>query len=280
MNKFLRYKYLFFFLLINIISNSQVFDSKITIYEIDTQNIISIEFQKELEIFFNYYHMRKDAVLTFNAVNCDDKKFTGLILGTEDMLDKNFIKGIFFFHDKTIYLGADSNVYCKFKLFLKKSKDTLITLLNNYSNDIYDYENIEFDDNGPYFYWTNFIINDTIMVKIPVVEPIKEYDLSGYYKKRWYPFTKSTITSTKRIKLKEKFDKTQLIYFVYTIEHGVPVYFYSFYSMDESNTDNLVVLILNNFNKNKRLKDEKYMGKAYSDGKYFIIDYTYLSIIR
>jgi len=258
---------------------SQLFENNIPIYDFNQNNEISVQFKKELDVFFELNPNENEAFLIFDAMNCFDFKYRCPILDSYIGETTSFYKGILFFKNKTLFLGADSNVTCKFDLFFEKIKDT--TFLKNKNYSLYTDDNtLIIDDNGPYFYWQNLLDKDSILVKIPVAEPIKEYDLSGYYKKRWYPFTKRMITSPKRIKLKEEFDKTQLIYFVYTIEHGVPVYFYSFYSMDESNTDNLIVLILNNFNKSIRLKDEKYMGKAYSDGKYFIIDYTYLSIIR
>jgi hypothetical protein len=99
-------------------------------------------------------------------------------------------------------------------------------------------------------------------------------------RKSLYPFTKKLKIPPKRIKLKNEFDTPQLIYFVFRKEKGVPVDFYVFFSEDESKTDILVNLIIDNLKVCRKLKDEKYLGKAYVSGQYLIIDYTYLNYIR
>ncbi len=260
---------------------SQLNTNKISIYTFKTNNIVSNEFKKELEIFYTINSYANYVFLNFNADNCDNVRYGCPILyGDRNYItSKEYVKGILYYQNKIVYLVADSNVVCKFSLFFEKKNDTIINfnLNNSYSNN-----NVAvFDDSGAYFYWMNVLEKDSILVKIPVAEPIKEYELSMYAKKRWFPFTKKLKIPSKRIEYKRKSDKTQqLIYFVYEIEKGVPVYFYTFYSMDEGNTDKLVNLILKNFNNSKKLKREKYLGKAYTEGKYLIIDYTYLNYIR
>lgn len=258
---------------------SQLLDKNIPVYNFKQNNELSIQFKKELDVFFELNSNENEAFLIFDANNCLDYKYRCPILDSYQGEPASFYKGILFFENKTVLLVADSNITCKFDLFFDRISDTTIFKNTNYS--VYIEEDIiEIDDSGPYFYWQNLLDKDSILVKIPVAEPIKEYDLSGYTNRSWFPFSKKLIIPPKRIKLKKEFETPQLIYFVYEIEEGIPVYFYSFYSKDEDNTDYLVDIILKNFKNSKKLKREKYLGKAYTEGKYLIIDYTYLNYIR
>ncbi len=262
---------------------SQTKSDSIPIYILNKNNNVSNSFEKELEIFFTVNPNSHYTILPFMANNCNEKKYgCPIIYGDESyLIPQNSIKGILKYTDKIVYLIADSNVVCKFDLFFEKTKKDTTISLSYYSlyDDYYNDDIVTFDCEKSYFYWHNLLINDSVLIKIPTVHPIKEYKLSNPTKK-WFPFEKKINIPTKRIKLKHNPDKQQLIYFVYEINKGIPVYFYSFYSNKTKNTDKLVNIILKNFKNSKKLENEKYLGKAYTEGKYLIINYTYLCHIR
>ncbi len=255
--------------------------NSIPVYVLNENNNISNSFEKELEIFFTINPDSYYTILSFMANNCDEKKYgCSIIYGDESyLIPENSVRGMLKYMDKIVYLVADSNVVCKFDLFFEKIKDTTLTyyFTDEYEDDAEDF--VTFDCGDSYFYWHNLLFNDSVLMKFPTVQPIKKYELSNLPKKRWFPFSKKIKVPIKQIKLKQEFDKQQLVYFMYEINKGVPVSFYSFYSNEAKNTDKLVNLIIENFKNSKKLENEKYLGKAYTTNKYLIVDYTYLCYI-